>query len=91
MRPLYKIAGINLLILLIYSVVIRFAVGRSGDGSLGIMIFSAIAVGIHVFICLIVAAIMNIGKNSGLGKAWLLSSGLVLLIGFSVCLGNTAL
>ena len=91
MKSLKKIAGINLLILLIYSVVIRFAVGRSGDGSLGIMIFSAIAVGLHVVFCLLIAVAMYVEKSRGLGKAWLLSSGLVLLIGFSVCLGNTAL
>ena len=91
MKPLNKIAGINLLIMLLYSVVIRVISGGKGGGSMGILILSAFAVGIHVFICLIVAAKMNIEKKSGLGKAWLLSSGLVLLIGFSTCLGNAAL
>ena len=90
MKPLNKIAGINLLIMLLYSVVIRVISGGKGGGSMGILILSAFAVGIHVFICLIVAA-TNIEKKSGLGKAWLLSSGLVLLIGFSTCLGNAAL
>ena len=91
MKPLNKIAGVNLLIILIYSVVIRIAVGRGGQGSMGILIFSAVAVGIHVFFCLIATGIMYIEKKKELGRAWLLSSGLVLLIGFSVCLGNTAL
>ena len=93
MKSLKKIAGTNLLVILAYSILIRvmsMGAGHNEEG-LAIAILSAFAVGIHVVICLIVAAVYSSDKERGLGKAWLLSAGIVLLIGFSVCLGNTAM
>jgi threonine/homoserine/homoserine lactone efflux protein len=92
MKPLKKIAGINLAVLFAYSILIR--VVSSGDehgASMAILITSAFAVGIHVLICLVVTAIEFGNKDKGLGRAWLLSSGIVLLVGFSTCLGNASL
>lgn len=93
MKSLKKVAGINLLVLLAYSIIIR--VLSSGGGAqgaaAGILIMSAFAVGIHVFICLIVTGIEYTNKSKESGRAWLLSSGIVLLVGFSTCLGNASL
>lgn len=92
MKPLKKIAGINLLVLLAYSAVIRILSSGSGQSvAMSILIMSAFAIGLHVLICLIVSAIMHGNKARELGRAWLLSSGIVLLVGFSTCLGNASL
>jgi hypothetical protein len=93
MKPLKKIAGINLLVLLAYSILIR--VLSSGGGkqgaAMGILIMSAFAVGIHVIICLLVTVVEYGNRSKEVGRAWLLSSGIVLLVGFSTCLGNASL
>jgi hypothetical protein len=91
MTSLKKIAGINLVILLLYSILIRVFSGGGREASLGIMIMSAFVIGLHVLICLIITAATYGNKNKELGKAWLLSTGIVLLVGFSTCLGNAAL
>lgn len=89
MKHLGKIVGINLLILLGYSLLIRFTASAE-QRSLGIMIESAFAVGLHVLISLVVGLI-SYSTNKDLGKAWLLTTGIVLLVGFSTCLGNASL
>lgn len=94
MTSFKKIVGINLLLLLGYSLIIR--AGTSGtysknDASLGILMFSAVAVGLHVVTSLIIALMYFSSRNRESGRAWLATSGLVLLVGFSVCLGNAAL
>ena len=92
MKSLKKIAGINLAVLFTYSVLVRMAnIGAGREAAMGILIMSAFAVGIHVIICLIVTAIEYGNKAKELGRAWLLSSGIVLLVGFSTCLGNASL
>jgi hypothetical protein len=92
MNPLKRIVGINLAALLLYSILIRIiSFGSSGDKSMSILIMSAFAVGAHVFVCAIVTAFQFADKSKPLGRAWLLSTGLVLLVGFSTCLGNAAL
>jgi hypothetical protein len=92
MNSLKKIAGINLVVILVYSALIRLANGTTADkASLGIMIMSAFAVGIHVLICLVVAGVGYLNNTKDMGRAWLLSAGIVLVIGFSVCLGNASL
>jgi hypothetical protein len=92
MKPLKKIAGINLLVLFAYSIIIRFSSGAGTQGAAaGILIMSAFAVGIHVFICLLVTGIEYANRSKETGRAWLLSSGIVLLVGFSTCLGNASL
>jgi hypothetical protein len=93
MKYLNKIAGYNLLAILVYSILIRAVSGGGShnDQNLGILLFSAIAVGIHVLACLLMAAFTYSGEDKQLGKAWLLSAGIVLVVGFSACLGNAAL
>lgn len=91
MKPLTKIAGINLLILLTYSALIRLVNGRGEGQAMGILMMSAFAVGLHVFICAVIGATFYGEKNKELRRAWFLSMGIVLLIGFSTCLGNASL
>ncbi len=92
MKHLKTIVGINLVIILVYSVLIRIAAGggTGNDKNLGILFFSAFVIAIHVITCLIITGVMY-SKSNDLGKAWLLSSGIVLLVGFSSCLGNASL
>lgn len=95
MKPFKKIAGLNLAILLAYSLVIDLG-SRAGnsdrnEGPLGAMILSAFAVGMHVLIGAVLTSAKFARDNREEGRAWLASTGLVLLVGFSVCLGNTAL
>lgn len=89
MSDIKKIVGINLCIMLAYMVLINItSVGQ--ERSLAVLVFSAFAVGVHVAISVLVAIIFFIQKNPQ-AQAFLLSAGLVLLIGFSACLGSTAL
>lgn len=91
MKPLKKILGINLAILLAYSILIRIANSNEGSGkSLGILVMSAFVVGIHVIISLIVAGTTYKRENKELSRAWILNTGIVLLVGFSTCLGNAS-
>ena len=91
MKPLKKIAGINLAVLFAYSVLIRVLNRGDSQAGMGILVMSAFAVGVHVLVCLIAAAAEYAKKTKELGRAWLLSSGIVLLVGFSTCLGNASL
>lgn len=91
MKSIRKIAGINLVIIIIYSCLIRVISSRGDNMSMSIVVFSAMAVGFHVIFCLIVTGVAYAGRDSELGRAWLLSAGIVLLVGYSVCLGNAKL
>ncbi len=90
MNDTKKIAGINLLIMLVYNIVIHFANSGTEKG-LGILILCAVLVGIQVITNLILCAIASGMKNSSRSKAYLISSGIVLLIGFSSCFANASI
>ena len=93
MKNVKTIVGINLLVILAYSILLRISVnnGHNPVASFGILLGSAISVGVHVLVCLVIATITFSKEDGQLGKAWLLSSGIVLLVGFSACLGNAML
>ncbi len=91
MKSLGRIALVNILVILAYSAIIRLMAGRGSEAGIGIAMLSAFAVGIHVVLCMIVAAVYYSGNENNLGKAWILGAGIVLLVGFSTCLGNAAL
>lgn len=88
MKAFKKIAGINLLALLAYSLLIRIANWRSMDD---ILIESAVVIILHVMLCLICTAVEFSARRNENGRAWAWSSGIVLLVGFSTCLGNASL
>jgi hypothetical protein len=92
MNLLKKIAGINLAVLFAYSILIRaLTSGNKQDAAMGILVLSAFAIAVHFLICLVVTGFAFGYNNKALGRAWLWSSGIVLLVGFSTCLGNTYL
>jgi hypothetical protein len=93
MKNFGKIVGINLIGLLVYSLVIRIVAvhDSSHDRSLDILLGSAVAVGIHVIVCLLVSVGTFASRDNVNGRNWLGTAGVVLLVGFSVCLGNAGL
>jgi hypothetical protein len=90
MKLFAKIAGINLIILLVYSLLIRLANsgGSYNNRSMSIAVLSAFAVAAHVGVCLIAMIVAFASNKHPAGRAWLGTAGAVLVIGFSVCLGN---
>lgn len=92
MKPLGKIAGFNLLALLAYSILIHVeALADKSEAGMAVLVMSAFAVGLHVVVCFIVAVGLFIAERKPLGNAWLMTAGIVLVIGFSTCLGNAAI
>lgn len=93
MKYLGKVAGYNILAILAYSILIRVVSGgdNQGDGGMEILVTSAIAVTIHLLVCFALWALNYSGGNKALAKAWLLSGGIVLVVGFSTCMGNAML
>ncbi len=77
MSQIQKIIGANMLILLLYNLLM----GRSVYASIGLMI----AIALHMFLLSVIAMVFFGLKRSSEGKAFLLSMGLVLLIGFPLC------
>ncbi len=88
MKLLKSVAGINIIGLLLYLILIRLFYGHD---ALNAMIVSAVAIGLHVVICVLLSVVFFLQKDKEFGRSWLGAAGLVLLIGFSVCLGNTAI
>jgi heme/copper-type cytochrome/quinol oxidase subunit 2 len=88
MNAVKKIGGVNLAILLIYSVIARLSDTKGGTyKGMGFMMMMMLFVALHVVVTLIICLIHFARKNKELGRAYLLSSILVLIIGFSACLG----
>jgi hypothetical protein len=72
--PEIKILGINLVVLIIYTVLCKMGNGLEN------LILEAFFIGLQVLVCIVAAS----AKKSGI---WLLSALLVLVIGFSTCIG----
>jgi hypothetical protein len=89
MKDIRKIVGINLLVMLVYMILINVT-SLGQERQLAVLVFSAFAVGIHVAISILVSVIFFIQKNPR-AKAFLLSAGIVLVIGFSSCLGSASI
>mgnify|MGYP001765214409 CR=1 FL=1 len=88
MNAVKKIGGINLGILLLYSILARLSDTQGGTyKGLGFMTMMMLFVGLHVVINLIICLVQFSRRNKELGRAYLLSSIIVLVIGFSACLG----
>jgi hypothetical protein len=79
MNEIRKIVGMNLLILFLYVVIT--ALYTSGQNALELMLLIAG----HFVICLLIGIGYYIAKKNVKGNALVLSSFLVLLIGFSTC------
>ena len=88
MNPLKKVALYNLLAILIYSAILRLVTQNEKES---LIFMSAAVVVLHVFVCLVVSISFIARSDKPYMRAWLLTTGLVLLVGFSACLGNTAI
>lgn len=89
MSTFSKIAGINLLVLVAYTILIHITGGGHGNASLGIMLVSSVVIGLHVILCLIISGLESANsERKESAKAWLWSALIVLLVGFSVCWGS---
>lgn len=94
MEQLKKIVGINLGIMLIYTILMQAWAQLSGGTeymSIGVLIFSMYIIAAHVAINLAIAIGYFFKSNHDMGKAFLLSTLIVLLVGFSSCWGNAVL
>jgi hypothetical protein len=88
MKKLGKIVGINLAVLLGYSLLIRLGVGRDG---ITIMMYSAFLIICQVIFNLLSAANQRTSGNKDVGNSYTLSAIVVLVIGFAVCFGNAGI
>ncbi len=89
MNKINKIAGINLAILATYFLLLK--VSSKKNDYLGTMLFMAFAIAAQATINAILSLTYFFSKRSDLGKAYLLSMGLVLIIGFSACVGGASI
>lgn len=93
MNEIKKIAGINLIILLVI-IVIGGVTGYNESGQyqgLGAMILMALGIGTQTAILIGASLIQFLRKNKQSGQAYLLSGVLVLIVGFSACFGVASL
>jgi len=90
MNSLKKIAGLNLLILLIYTLLVS-VLSAGNQWQMSFMIFMAMLIAVHVGINFIASLIFFVQRNRNMGRNYLLSALLVLVIGFSTCFGIASL
>ncbi len=76
----YWTIGGNLLLMVLYTVLYRI----NGSGEM-VLIFVAGILMLHITICLVVSGILFLISYKDQAKYWLLSSLLLLLVGFSTC------
>ena len=92
MKNFRKIIGINLLILLAYNVL--FFASSFSSGITAIYTFSIyiiLSITAQVLTNFILALYFFSVKKGDIGKSYLLSTAVVLIIGFSTCLGGVSL
>lgn len=77
MSQIQKIVGANILILLLYNLLM----GRGAYASVGLMF----AIAAHMFLLFVIAMVLFGLKRNKEGRAFVLSMGLVLLVGFPIC------
>lgn len=94
MEQIKKIIGINLIILLAYTIIIQLMAQLQSDPShkgLIILIITLYALIAHIGINVLISIIYFFKDGSDKGKAFMLSSLVILLVGFSSCWGNAFL
>ena len=92
MKYIGKIAGINLLILLAYMALL-FAThqGEGHEWQMAFIMYGMLLIVAHVMVAFVVSLVYFIRKNDEMGKAWILSSLIILLVGFSACMGSLSI
>ena len=93
MKSFGKVLGINLGLLLLYSIVIRVLSqsGSSRDGQLGILVMSCAVIVLHVAALLITGIAMYIAAKTQLANSIMLCAVITLVVGFGVCWGNASI
>ena len=89
-----KIIGINLAILLGYTIIIQLIAQINGNNqyqSLFVLIVTMYAMIAHIGIHFLIAIFYFFKDDGDTGKVFLLSSLIVLLVGFSTCWGSSFL
>lgn len=82
-----KVMGLNLLSFLVF-LAPTFLGSQKGYDALGAFLLGLIAIGVSLFVQLIIGIVFSAGeKRKHLGQALLVSTGVFLLIGFSLCGG----
>ncbi len=80
-----RILQINAIIFAVYTLI------SIGSGKEAFYITQAACIAIHVTLCFLMGIIVGFGSKKEMTKYYLLSSALVLLIGFGSCIGLAAL
>jgi uncharacterized membrane protein YozB (DUF420 family) len=85
-----KVVGLNLLVLVAYTVLVHLSQGeREPYREVSIAILLAMILAVHTVGALLTGGILYWGRNNKpMGKAFFLSAGVVLLVGFSTCMGS---
>jgi hypothetical protein len=91
MNKLGRVAGINLLILFCYMVLIYVSNQGTGEAELGILLLAAFSIAVHVFLNFVLGIYFVFKQDKAMGRAFLLSAGIVLVVGFSSCFGAVSL
>lgn len=90
MKGTGRIIGINLIILTIYTIISAAIASQDHTGyagaGYGLIMMTLLA--IHVAILLIIGIVFFVRKEREKGKAYLISFCVVLLVGFSACMGG---
>jgi hypothetical protein len=85
MKNFKLIAGINLAVLFIYTVLVRL-IPMSGDNQgLGIVIISCFLIFFHVVINGIISIVYYSQSENQLGNSYMLTAAMVAVIGFATC------
>jgi hypothetical protein len=86
MKNFGRIFGINMLILVAYTVAVRTMVGTAHEGDIVIALFLMVLVAIHFGVNLVLMIIHFARQQREYGFTYLLNMFLVALIGFSFCI-----
>ena len=90
MKNLQRYIGINLALLVVYTAICKI-IDRGDTGGLGYAIFMMLLVATQTFVNFIMAMAQFGQGDKENGKTLLLCAGVVLVVGFSACLGGASL
>ncbi len=87
-----KILWVNVIILFAYLTLLNMALKAEGNkAGLGFLILAAFSLGLHLVINLIIAIIMFCRGKEDIGRAFLFTLPLILVIGFPMCFAGVGL
>ncbi len=86
LKEVGKIAGVNLIIVLFYTA-FSYAISPKNNHDYSFLIFMMMFIAAQAFINLVLSIIFFVKGDTAKGLAFLLSIGVVLVLGFSSCFG----